>query len=101
MFRRLAAMQMAEARYAYETGGAERLQAYLAHLKKYFPHADHILTDASGRDLATGRDRSFMATKTDAPWNPRFSGDGRIVIALISPDHRYRYMALFRPPLGL
>ena len=98
---RLAAMQMAEARYAYESGGPERLHAYLEHLRKYFPHADHILTDAAGRDLVTGEDRSALEENTTSRWRARFSEDGRMISKVESDDHRYRYLALVRPPIGL
>jgi signal transduction histidine kinase len=101
IFRRLAAMQMAEAQYAYESGGPERLSAYLAHLRRYFPHADHILTDAAGRDLATGQDRSALATHTSVNWSTQLSGDGRMVVGMESSDHRYKFLALVRPPIGL
>ena len=102
IFRRLAAMEMTDAIYAYESGGPERLQAYLEHLKKFFPHANHVLTDATGRDLVTGQDRSAMAARMDMNWSAHFSrADGRMVIGQESSDHRYKFLSLVRPPLGL
>src|ERR1051325_1895631 len=101
VFRRLAAMQMAEARYAYERGGRNELSGYLRHLRRFFPHADHILTDGSGRDLVTGEDRSALTAHANSDWNAHFSGDGRMVIGIESTDHQYKFVALIRPPIGL
>src|SRR5581483_4584650 len=103
IFRRLAGMEMTEAIYAYESGGSERLGGYLGHLRKFFPNADHILTDAAGRDLATGQDRSALAASTtDTSWRPHFSvDDGRMVIGMESANHRYKFLALVRPPIAL
>jgi two-component system sensor histidine kinase CpxA len=102
IFRRLAALEMTEAVYAYESGGPERLQGYLEHLRKFFPHADHVLTDATGRDLVTGQNRSGWTAPTDTNWSPRFSmDDGRIVIGMESADRRYKFFALVRPPISL
>lgn len=101
VFRNLAAMEMSEARYAYETGGAPVLSAYIKHLQQYFPHAEHILTDAAGRDLASGRDRSNLLQRASMPWPGRFFSNGRIVIRRESPDGRYNYLVLFHPPISL
>jgi signal transduction histidine kinase len=101
MFRRLAAMEMAEARYAYEKGGKDELSGYLRHLRRFFPHADHILTDASGRDLVTGQDRSALTAHTNSDWSAHFSHDGRMVIGIESTDHQYKFLALVRPPMGV
>jgi two-component system sensor histidine kinase CpxA len=100
IFHRLAAMEMEEARGAYERGGPKWLAGYLEHLHHYFPQADHILTDAAGRDLATGQDRSDLIPDPNKPFRPHFSSDGRIVVWMDSADHRYKYIALIRPPIS-
>src|SRR5579872_990209 len=89
IFRRLGEMEMEEARYAYESGGPERLAAYLAHLKRYFPKAEHSLTDAAGRDLAIGQDRSELIGNSKSSWRPHIAG-GRFIIPMQSRDGRYR-----------
>src|SRR5215472_3598315 len=60
VFRRPGEMELEEARYAYESAGATGLAGYLRHLNRYFPRAEHFLTDAAGRDLATGEDHSQL-----------------------------------------
>jgi two-component system sensor histidine kinase CpxA len=101
VFRNLAAMEMAEARYAYEQGGGPNLSAYLNHLKQYFPRAEHILTDAAGRDLASGADRSHLLNRSSMPWAARFVSRERIVIRRESNDRRYNYLVLLHPPISL
>src|SRR6202789_1701351 len=61
---------MQEAREAYEMGGAPKLKAYLDRIDRHFQIEQH-LTDASGRDLATGQDFSAWLTQTQPrplPW---------------------------------
>ena len=54
-FGRARAMQLEDARRAYEAEGTEGLTAYHKRLEKYFP-GEHYLTDASGKDLETGEE---------------------------------------------
>jgi len=56
---RLVALQLEEARATWESGGAPALGAFLSPLSRIYG-AEGILTDARGRDLATGRDRSDL-----------------------------------------
>jgi two-component system sensor histidine kinase CpxA len=98
IFHRLAEMELAEARYAYESGGTPLLAGYLAHLHRYFPGADHFLTDAAGIDLVTGQNRSVLVGG-ESPW-PHIAG-GRIVIPVQSADRRYRFLVTARPPISL
>jgi len=79
----------------------QRLAGYLGHLRRFFPHADHVLTDAAGKDLATGQDRSDLAAHSLSEWSTQFSSDGRMVVGTESIDHRYKFLALVRPPLSL
>src|ERR1035438_8987149 len=51
----LIALQLADARDAYESGGAEALARSLARLRG-FVSGEYYLTDAPGRDLARGED---------------------------------------------
>ncbi len=56
-FSMLVTLQVAEAREAYEQGGREALARKLDQFRRILG-ADVALTDASGRDLVTGEDRS-------------------------------------------
>jgi signal transduction histidine kinase len=73
----------------------------MGHLRRFFPHADHIMTDAAGRDLVTGEDRSNLVAHTSETWSTQFAGDGRMIVGMESHDRRYKFVALIRPPLGL
>lgn len=99
-FARFDALVMNEAIDAYESGGAARLNAYLRKAAS-ITGFQRYLTDAAGRDLATGADRSNMLIERPpgiafwaAPWRP----PGRLVIAVPSPDQRYRLITIADPP---
>jgi two-component system sensor histidine kinase CpxA len=102
VYRRLAAMEMAEATYAYELGGPKQLAQYMGHLRQFFPRAEHILTDTSGRDLATGQDRSDLAAYVGPGRRFHyFAQNNRIVIGSESADHRYKFLAVVTPPVSI
>src|SRR5205807_1885960 len=61
--------EMHEARTAWENGGREGLERFLKHYREVTSAADAILTDASGKDVLTGRDWS-------ADLQPEFRGRG-------------------------
>lgn len=54
-----------EARYSYATGGSEGLAEYLERLRTGLG-GKGVLTDSTGRDLATGADRSDMLRAAEA-----------------------------------
>jgi two-component system sensor histidine kinase CpxA len=58
---------------------------------------EHFLTDARGRDLVTGVDRSELLR----PWSPHAGPprmpDGRIVLAGRPREGRYRFLTVVRP----
>jgi signal transduction histidine kinase len=96
---------MQEAREAYESGGVPKLQAYLARIDRHFQIEQH-LTDATGRDLATGEDRSAWLTQPQPrplPWPfGMFSslghrGEQFAMVAPASPDVPYRWIVVVRP----
>lgn len=89
---------------AYETGGPSALAAFLADMKEY-AQADAFLTDAQGRDLLTGDDRSeWIAAGRGRFWfwlsSPRTtlarrSENGRYwLILLIPPENVRRWVFL-------
>jgi hypothetical protein len=63
-FERTVAFQVDEAEVTYRSGGPAALDAYLRKLQTYFG-PEHFFTDAQGKDLVTGADRSaFLAIRT-------------------------------------
>ena len=56
-------LQMREAVTAWETGGANALAASLHRFHSVFP-GEHVLTDATGHDLLTGKDYSDLITES-------------------------------------
>jgi signal transduction histidine kinase len=88
-----------EACRSYEQGGAARLAEFLDRLNTYYG-AEHFLTDALGRDLVDGGDRSALladVTSFDGP--PRRSGD-REILARSLRDGRYRFLVVLEPRRG-
>ncbi len=92
---RLVTFQLEEARTTYETGGRPALQMFLDNLRHVYG-AKGILTDAGGRDLSTGQDRSDLIRRArrNAPFRllrmsdnmmARTAGDGRYWFFFIVP----------------
>lgn len=83
-------IQFAEARFAYETGGPPALRATLERFRRA-ADIEGVLTDAAGRDLATGEDRSDLIEAAQSrPRRPTLVR-GRAVIGRQSLDGRYMY----------
>ncbi len=94
-FGRARAMQMEDARAAYDAGGQQSLSAYLQRLEKYFP-GEHYFTDASGKDLATGEDRSaLLAQDTPPPSFWRSTAD-RMVLKETTADGRNHFIVVLQ-----
>jgi signal transduction histidine kinase len=74
---------------AFERGGAPALRDYLAHSAAIFP-GQAYLTDARGVDLITGEDRSALIDAAAAEARP-FPAEP-LVLAMSSPDGRYRFL---------
>lgn len=94
VFGRMLSFQLEEARHAYETGGRERLAAFLNRYNSTF-QAGGVLTDSEYRDLLTGEDRHDLAEKAERRgrlYEPgviaRASQDGRYWFFLIAPRGR-------------
>ena len=88
---------------SFEEGGAGQLARYLERLDGYYP-ARHFLTDAAGRDLTGGEDRSaLLATASDSPRPARLPG-GDFVIVRELGQGRYRFLIILPArfdPLGV
>ena len=96
-FERTVAFQVDEAEVTYRSGGPAALSAYLRKLQTYFG-PEHFFTDAQGKDLGTGADRSaFLAAARGGHNVPHPLGD-RFVFVVPSQDGAYRLIATDRPP---
>ena len=62
--------------------------------------ATHYLTDAAGRDLITGEDRSALL-RVPRPWFGPPQIDDRLVVVEPSRDGRYRLIVLAKPPFNI
>jgi signal transduction histidine kinase len=87
---RLVTLQLEEARVAYEAGGRPALGAFLGELHRIF-EADGILTDANGRDLLTGEDRSTLVrhARLGLPYSILRTGASGRLVARAAEDGRY------------
>jgi len=96
-FERTVAFQMDEAEGIYRSGGPAALGSYLRKLQIYFG-PEHFFTNAQGRDLVTGEDRSALLATARGQYNvPHALGD-RMVFVAASQDGAYRLIATGRPP---
>ncbi len=93
-----ASLEMEEAREAYDEGGPAKLARFINRMERHLP-GKHFLTDAHGRDLLTGTDRSALLAlaKPDGP-PPLGLPRGRKVIMTSSQDGRYRWIVEMEPP---
>ncbi len=85
---RLVSFQLAEAQATYESGGRPALLEFLGNLRRIYG-ARGILTDAQGRDLATGQDRSSLIrrARASAPFSIFRLSDN--MMARMAEDGRY------------
>ncbi|MCC6367450.1 MAG: HAMP domain-containing protein [Bryobacterales bacterium] len=100
---RIHAMQLDDARAAYETGGRQALARELARMDHYILGA-HYLLNSSGVDLVTGENRQAMlqASRTPGPRRP-FQPRGHVLIRQTSADGKYNLIvhvpeSAFGPP---
>jgi hypothetical protein len=73
------ARQIDDAIDALDRGGPSEADAYLARLNRSLG-ATHYLTDASGRDLVSGDDRSALLNAQRPMFGPPRQGDRLIVV---------------------
>ena len=90
------AVQTDEAVAAYRRGGAPELAAFTRRLDEGL-RASHHLTDAAGRDLATGADLGGLLALTPPGAGPRFDAD-QFVAVHASADGQYRLIVTGAPP---
>ena len=96
---RVDAMILREAVTAYEGGGSARLAEYLQKTNRYLGDPRYV-TDPAGRDLATGVDRSDLLGLVHSQWATPLRNNGHMIVALASPDDRYRLITVLEPPFS-
>ena len=99
-FERLNALQLADAKKAFEEGGAQELSARLARISSFLP-GQYYLTDALGKDLVSGEDRSALLGLASSRWGEPHRTDGKVVIATTDPEGRYCLILLIDPPVNI
>lgn len=83
--------------YAYEHGGPQRLAESLERFQ-HATGAQAIVTDAHGKDLVTGQDRSDLLKQAGPRPRFPFARRNRTAIARTSPDGKYwLFMLVSRP----
>ncbi len=104
-FEKTSTWQLREAREAYESGGAPKLQDYLERVDQHFG-AEHHLTDIAGKDLVTGEDRSAWLTQKQPrplPWpfgmfrDLGHRGEVHVAVSPASASVPYRWTVVLRP----
>jgi two-component system sensor histidine kinase CpxA len=96
-FSRSLALQVSDARTAYESGGRPALQAYFKRLDSFFP-GSHRLVDSNGIDLVTGKDRSAELREVGPHFSP--VTDSRMALAWPTRDGKYRLVIDAPSPPG-
>ncbi len=86
-----------DARDAYNAGGKEQLARWLQRYRE-ITQTETYLTDAAGRDLLTGEDRSSLLQQR---WRGLPLAGGRLVANVFSRDEQWRLLFLPSPPIPL
>jgi signal transduction histidine kinase len=90
---RVDSMFLQDAAAAYQSGGTVQLAAYLDHLNRRLVGRRYF-TDANGKDLVTGEDRSAFFKVVAHQWGVPHHAGGRFVVVQASPDGRYRLIVV-------
>jgi signal transduction histidine kinase len=94
------AMLLEGAKQAYESGDAEKLIRWMKWLDQALP-GEHYFTDAQGKDLITGEDRSSLLAPLRSEWGIPKRLQGHTVVGSASSDGRYRLIIALRLPFGV
>lgn len=94
------AWQAAEAVRSYQSGGPQALADYLKRLHRFVKEQTY-LTDARGKDLVSGEDRSPLVRIARPPSQPPRRANGRLVMITSSVDNAYRLISVIDPPLAI
>jgi two-component system sensor histidine kinase CpxA len=96
-FGQMQTLELIEAREAYENGGTAKLRDFMDRLHRYL-HGDHYLTDAQGRDVLTGEDRSALVSAAVLEGDRPAKVHGNFVVMAKSSDGLYRWIIEMKPP---
>jgi two-component system sensor histidine kinase CpxA len=100
LYTRTLAVQVGEAEWAYEHGGTEALRAFMGRVNHIFPN-ERFFTDAKGRDLVTGADRSDLIRRfqkgPQGPPLPFLQGPTDRILYFPSSDGKYRLLGITHP----
>ena len=99
LIRQFQARQIEDGIATLQQQGPKAAAAFIARLDQSLG-ATHYLTDAAGRDLITGEDRSALL-RVPRPWFGPPQIDDRLVVAESSRDGRYRLIVLASPPFNI
>ena len=99
-FDRFNSLHFMQARAAWETGGSPALSRYLRELNQ-FDWGEHHLTDARGRDLATGADRADMALRVAGQQHKPIRSGDTMFFGNTSDDGRYVWIAIVTQPFSM
>ena len=99
LIRQFQARQIEDGIAALQQQGPDAAAAFITRLDQSLG-ATHFLTDAAGRDLITGEDRSALL-RVPRPWFGPPQIDDRLVVVEPSRDGRYRLMVLAPPPFNI
>src|SRR4051794_16153656 len=94
-FGTLLTLQLNEARYAFETGGRDALQAALERFHRV-TDSDAVLTDSEGRDLLTGELRTDLRDAVRQRRRVPFVGRRGTVVMRQSADGQYTFFLILR-----
>jgi signal transduction histidine kinase len=100
MFGGMSALQLEGATEAYQSGGTKQLAAYLQKLDKFL-NGRHFFTDANGKDVITGEDRSALLAKVQSRWGTPHHVGEELITGRRSADGRYRLIIVTPEPLDL
>jgi signal transduction histidine kinase len=96
-FSTLLSLQMSEARYAWESGGAPALGQALARFKRVTRATEMIFADANGNDVLTGEAHPELLRDARNWSRFPFSGRGGTTFARFSADGKYCLFLVAEP----
>lgn len=99
LIRQFQARQIEDGIATLQQQGPDAAAAFLARLDESLG-ATHYLTNATGRDVITGEDRSALL-RVPRPWFGPPQIDDRFVVVESSQDRRYRLIVLAPPPFNI
>ncbi len=82
---------------AYQAGGSNQLARYIQQVRRAFPGLEYYLTDATGKDLASGYSDYALLTHAKSV-SSLYGPPGYVVVSASSPDGQYRLITVAAIP---